>query len=496
MRPLPPTIQEQTMFETTQALVDALQQGKLSATELLAQTIARIERVDAELNAVVVRDFDRAREQAAAADAALQRGERRPLLGIPMTVKEAVHVAGLPTTWGIPGTERLPVRDDAVAVQRLKAAGAVIVGKTNVPLQLADWQSYNAIYGTTRNPWDLERTPGGSSGGAAAALASGCVSLELGTDIGGSLRVPAHFCGVFAHKPTHGLVPMRGVAPPGAPVLPTGPQVDLAVVGPMARSAEDLMLALDVLAGPDEVPATAYRLALPAPRHERLKDFRVLVLDAHPLQPTSSEVRDTLQRFTAQLAASGCRVAKSSTLLPDLTRVATLYTQLLMSFMGADMPDEAYRGLQSTASRLAPNDTGPEALQQRSLVLSHRDWIRADRQRAAIASEWRKLFREFDAVVTPVSATTAFAHDHAPMEQRHLRVDGVDMPYAQQALWISLASLTGLPATAMPIGLGASGLPVGVQVIGPHLEDRTPLAFARLAEREFGGFVAPPRYVD
>jgi amidase len=277
-------------------------------------------------------------------------------------------------------------------------------------------------------------------------------------------------------------------------VLPTGPQVDLAVVGPMARSAADLMLALDVLAGPDEVPATAYRLALPAPRHDSLRDFRVLVLDAHPLLPTSSEVRDALQRFSGQLARSGCTLATSSTLLPDLTRVATLYMQLLMSFVGADMPDEAYRGVQAAAAQFAPDDQRPEAQQQRSLVLSHRDWIRADRQRAAIANQWRALFREFDVVVTPVCATTAFAHDHAPMAQRHLRVDGVDMPYAQQALWISLASLTGLPATAMPIGLGASGLPVGVQVIGPHLEDRTPLAFAQLAEREHGGFVPPPRY--
>src|SRR5207248_2696052 len=226
--------------------------------ELLEQSIERIEAHDRSINAVVVRDFDHARQDAAAADAALARGERRPLLGIPMTVKEAIDVAGLPTTWGIPGTEKLPVGEDAVVIRRLRAAGAVILGKTNVPLQLADWQTYNAIYGVTRNPWDLHRTPGGSSGGSAAALAAGYVPLELGTDIGGSLRVPAHCCGVYAHKPTHALVPMRGVAPPGVPRLPTGRPVDFAVVGPMARSAGDLSLALDVLAGPDDVQATAY----------------------------------------------------------------------------------------------------------------------------------------------------------------------------------------------------------------------------------------------
>jgi len=191
----------------------------------------------------VVRDFERARAAAIEADRALARGERGPLLGVPMTVKECANVAGLPTTWGIPGTERIPVTEDAVAVTRLKSAGAVVLGKTNVPLMLADMQSYNAIYGTTNNPWDLARTPGGSSGGAAAALAAGYVPLELGTDIGGSLRIPAHFCGVFAHKPTHGIVPLRGIVPPGTPSLSVPVRQDMAVAGPMARSAGDLALA-------------------------------------------------------------------------------------------------------------------------------------------------------------------------------------------------------------------------------------------------------------
>jgi len=482
------------MFKTTRQLVTALQDRQVSAAELLEQSITRIEALDGEINAVVVRDFDRARQAAASADAALARGERRPLLGIPMTVKEAINVAGLPTTWGIPGTGAIEVREDAVVVQRLKASGAVILGKTNVPLQLADWQTYNAIHGVTRNPWDLGRTPGGSSGGSAAALAAGYVPLELGTDIGGSLRVPAHCCGVFAHKPTYGLVPMRGIAPPGVPALPHAATVDFAVVGPMARSAEDLALALDVLAGPDEVQATAYRLELPPARHEKLSEFRVLVIDTHPLVPTSQEVRAALHRCADQLAHAGCRLSSSSPLLPDLGSMATTFTALLMSFFGADLPAAAYRDLQGAAAQLAPDDRSPSAARLRGLVMSHREWIHADRIRAGIANQWRQLFRDWDLVLCPAWPTPAFAHDHSEISGRRLQVDGVETGYAEHSLWITLATLTGLPATAMPVGLGESGLPIGVQLIGPYLEDRTTLAFAALAEREFGGFIAAPGF--
>jgi amidase len=323
-------------------------------------------------------------------------------------------------------------------------------------------------------------------------VAAGIVPLELGTDMAGSLRVPAHCCGVFAHKPTHGLVPMRGIAPPGVQALPTGRGVDFAVVGPLARSAADLSLALDVLAGPDVLQATAYRLALPPPRHDRLRDFRVLLLDEHPIAPTSHEVRAALLRFAEALARSGCTLASTSPLLPDLRQVASTFTTLLMSFVGADLPEAEYRQIQLAAARLAPDDRGTDALEQRGLVLSHRDWIHADRLRAVIASQWQALFREFDLVVCPVWSTPAFKHDHREMSRRRARVDGVEVGYSEQSSWITLASIAGLPATALPIGLGESGLPIGVQAIGPVLEDRTPLHFAELAERDAGGFIAPP----
>jgi amidase len=479
-------------FPTTAALVEDLRSRRISAAEALEQAIGRIETRDGDVNAVVVRDFERARAAAAAADAALARGEQRPLLGVPMTVKESFNVAGLPTTWGAPGTHATPPRQDAAAVARLKASGAVIIGKTNVATYLGDWQSVNVVYGRTRNPWDLGRTPGGSSGGAAAALAAGFVSLELGSDLFGSLRVPAHCCGVFTHKPTHGLIPARGHAPPGTPELSIGFDPDLGVVGPLARCAGDLMLALDVLAGPDDAQAIGLRLALPPARHTRLADFRVLVLEQHPLLPLSGEVAAAIQRFAADLRNAGATVADTSPLLPDLTQVAETFDWLLRAFLGANFPDAAYASRRDQAARLPAEDKSRGAMRQRALVSSHRDWIRAHRTRIAISDRWRQLFREWDVVVCPVLPTTAFPHDDAEIDQRTIDIDGKRIPYELQAVWSGPASTSGLPATVMPIG--SDGLPVGVQIIGPYLEDRTTLAFAQLAEREFGGFRAPPGF--
>ena len=280
-------------FRSIAELTQALRSRSLSASELLERVIARIEALDQRLNAVVVRDFDRARATAKAADAALARGDQRPLLGIPVTLKEPFNVAGLPTTWGFPEFRDFVPAEDALIVSRLKEAGAVIVGKTNIPVGLRDFQSYNDIYGTTNNPWDVSRSPGGSSGGSAASLAAGFETLSVGSDIGGSVRVPAHFCGIYAHKPTFGLVPLRGYSLPPAPAVPGSG--DLGVAGPLARHASDLAVALDVIAGPDEArEGIGYRLALPSPRHDDLKDFRVLVIDTHPLMPTSDAVRTTI----------------------------------------------------------------------------------------------------------------------------------------------------------------------------------------------------------
>ena len=329
------------------ALLSALYARKISASELLEHTIARIEALDGPINAIIVRDFDRAREAARAADAALGRGERRPLLGIPVTLKEPFNVAGLPTTWGFPQFRDFQPAEDALVVSRLKAAGAIIIGKTNIPIGLRDFQSYNEIYGATNNPWDLGRSPGGSSGGCGAALAAGFGPLSIGSDIGGSIRVPAHFCGVFGHKPSLGLVPLRGYSLP--PARPVPGQGDLAVVGPMARTASDLALSLDVIAGPDETrDGIGYRLALPAPRHDQLKDFRILVIDTHPLMPTGDAVRSAIGRLADRLGKSGARVARSSASLPDLAELrAALHEAVERSEKSAPDAGRSRRGARS-----------------------------------------------------------------------------------------------------------------------------------------------------
>jgi len=483
-----------TDYQSAKELLALLRAKRVSAVELTDRAIARIEAYDGKLNAVVVRDFERARASAIEADKALARGEGGPLLGLPMTIKECADIAGLPTTWGIPGTEKIPVREDAVAVGRLKAAGAVVLGKTNVPLMLADLQSYNAIYGTTNNPWDPSRTPGGSSGGAAAALAAGYVALELGTDIGGSLRIPAHFCGVFAHKPTFGIVPTRGIAPPGTPPLSVPIEVPLAVAGPMARSAADLALALEIVAGPDGADALGYNLKLPPPRHAALADFRVLVIDKHPLLPTAANISAALDAMADRLAKHGVTVARTSPLLPDLARVGRTFVQMLSAIFAADYPDDTYAGLQSRAAALPANADTIPAVRLRSSVMSYREWVKTDRIRIGITNRWQQLFREWDVVLCPVTPTPAFAHDHGEMAGRHALVDGTEIPYGGQVMWNGNATLAGLPSTAMPIGLSNEGLPIGMQILGPSMEDRTTIAFAELVEREFGGFVVPPAF--
>ncbi|MEU8681522.1 amidase [Streptomyces sp. NPDC048611] len=478
-------------FQTAEELAAALRAGDVTSAELTDEAIARIERDDKAVNAICVPDFDRARAAARGADQARARGEDRPLLGIPVTVKESYDIAGLPTSWGMPQhRDHLPA-EDAVQVSRLKAAGAVVLGKTNVPLGLQDIQSFNEIYGTTNNPWDHARTSGGSSGGSAAALASGFGALSLGSDLAGSLRTPAHFCGVYAHKPTLGLAATRGMVAPPAPPLPV--DLDLAVVGPMARTARDLELLLDVMAGPDPLTlGTAYEVTLPPARHERLADFRVLVLDEHPLIPTGAAVRAGVNRVAEALADGGARVARHTPLLPDLTEAGTLYTQLLFSGSVARFPLDSYEQLRTRAAGLSADDQSLDAARLRAMVFSHRDWMAADNRRELHRHGWRRLFAEFDAVVCPITPTPAFPHDHNPdLLARRIDIDGVEYPYFDQLVWAGLATMPGLPATAVPAGRSPEGLPVGVQLIGPMFEDRTPLRLADLLEQKIGGFQAP-----
>jgi amidase len=481
---------EELAYHTAEDLVKAIASRQVSSRELVDNAISRIEALDPKINAVIVRDFERARATADAADAALAKGESRALLGVPMTVKEHYAVTGLPTTRGDAKYKDWKAEVDALAVQRLKLAGAVILGKTNVPLNLSDWQSFNEVYGTTNNPWDLSRTPGGSSGGSAAALAAGFVPLELGSDIGGSLRAPAHFCGVFSHKPTLDLVPQRGSGPPQIPAVPV--RGDLSVYGPMARSAADLALELEVLAGPDELmEGVGYKLALPPQRHDNLADFRVLVIDMHPLCPTADSIKSALNGLADRLAKLGCRVLRESPNVPDLARTTRTYAELLAAIYSLDLsPDDRAR-IDAAAKTLSPEDQSLAAYRLRGISANHAEWIRASRVRAALRGQWFNLFREVDIVLCPPMPSVAFPHDHTPQGRRQLDIGGTKIPYNDQMAWSGIATLNGLPATTMPNGRSENGLPIGVQIIGGYLEDRSTIAFAGLIERQFGGFTPP-----
>lgn len=486
----------QWSFETAVEASAALAAKKVSAVELAEDAIGRIERHDGRINAICVRDFDRALAAARAADAELARGVMKPLLGIPLTVKESYNIAGLPTTWGNPAQKDFVPPEDALSIARVKDAGGVILGKTNVPLGLGDWQSYNDIYGTTNNPFDLGRTPGGSSGGSSAALAAGYGPLSLGSDIGGSLRVPAFHCGVYAHKPTFALVPGRGHTPP--PFQPLPVDRDLAVIGPMARSAADLSLLLDVIAGPDPLEAgKGYRLALPPARHDALKEFRVLVVDTDPVMPTDEVVRGAIHRLAAGLEKTGVKVDRTSPLLPDFADTSRLYMRMLMSFLAASFPPDVYAGARTAAAALPLDDLSLAAERLRGIAQSHRDWLMDDVARARLRAQWRGLFRSYDAVICPIMPTPAYPHDHSDdQEKRKIRIDGRDHVYPDMLSWPGIATLPGLPSTAIPTELSPDGLPVGVQIVGAWLEDRTVLKLAELIEREFGGFVPPPIFDD
>ena len=484
----------QWTYASAAELAEALGAGKVSAVELARDAIDRIESADAPINAMCVKTYEAALAEAAEADARLARGERGPLLGVPMTIKESFNLAGTPTTWGFPNARDYRPPEDALVVSRVKAAGAVVLGKTNVPVALGDWQSYNDIYGVTNNPYDLERTPGGSSGGSAAALAAGFGALSLGSDIGGSLRVPAHLCGIFAHKPTHNLVPPRGHTPPFLAALPGS--IDLAVVGPMTRTADDLIALFDAIAGPDELEdGVGYRLALPAARATTLAGTRVLVLTQHPISPTDEPVAAALETLADGLQRAGARVSRESALLPDFEASARIYMRMLLANIAARMPEESFAEAAAEAQGVDPENTSLAAERLRGVTLSFRALAADYGRRARLRAGWRAFFREHDALICPITPTAAFRHDREPdQERRRLIVNTAAWPYVDQLIWPGVATLPGLPATAVPAGRTSEGLPIGVQIVGPWLEDRTTLELARLIEREFGGFVPPPAF--
>jgi amidase len=462
----------------------ALETGRISAVELLDATLARHDAVNPALNAVVTTSLDLARRRAKAIDAQRAAGEHMGVLaGLPMTIKDTFDVEAMPASSGVKALlSRHP--HDAATVARARAEGAVIWGKTNVPVMAGDWQSYNGLYGTTNNPWDLERTCGGSSGGAAAALASGMTTLEIGSDIGGSLRVPAAFCGVFSHKPTWGLISQRGHVPPRPG---TAAERDLNVVGPMARSARDLRLLLSALEnGP---------LAAKAPPAE-LNGLKIGLWLEEPGFPLDPEVRTVIEAFAQKLGGLGCAVELVRPV--DGPALLEAYRQLLSPLIAQDLPDPARRGMERVRglARFAGRfGAGARAWagQVLSYTATHAEWLAANEVRARAGLHLRGVFERHDVLIAPIAPVTAFPHDHAPFGKRRLRLSGGSLiPYGAMLNWISLATACGLPATAFPAGPAASGRPVGVQIVGPRGGDAKTLDVAQAIEDALGGFIPPP----
>jgi amidase len=482
-------------FATATQMLAALGAGQVSAVELLELHRRRIERHNPSLNAIVEPDFERARHDAEAADARRARGESAPLLGLPMTLKESYNVRGLRTTCGMPFWKDFRSEHDAPVTTRVKAAGAAVMAKTNVPQMLADWQSANPIYGRTNNPWDLARTPGGSTGGGSAALAAGLTPLEFGSDIGGSIRVPAAFCGVYGHRPSETAMPRSGQFP--FPPMPNAAVV-MGVQGPMARSAEDLELALDVAAGADTGEDVAWRLALPPSRWQRLGDFRVAVLPWLDWVPVDAEIGAAVEALASRLGRLGCQVKTvQPDTLGDHRAHYALYLTLLTAVTSARITAEQRR---ARAEVLRTREDDWSRAQRVGIESAAPDYIAWIGQREVHRAGWRAFFREWDVLLAPAFFTPAYPHRNKPWPETAASIaatfDVNGRPVLEELglFYPAVATLAGQPATAFPVGLTRGGLPVGLQAIGPYLEDRTPLRFAALVAQELGGFTRPPGY--
>ncbi len=476
-------------FASARAMLDALESRQVSATELLEQHLLRIARYNPTLNAIVIPNEEQARNQAARADAAYERGnELGPLHGLPLTIKDCIEVAGLRATAGVVELADHISTEHAPVARRVLDAGAVLLGKTNVPPYAGDWQANNPVFGRTKNPWDVSRTPGGSTGGGAAALAAGLTPLEFGSDIGGSIRVPAAFCGLYGHRPSDTAVPRSGHIP-GSP-LPN-PATLMGVQGPLARSAGDLALAMDVIAGPVVGEDVAWRLELPAARHAKLADYRVAILPRADWLPVDDEIVAALDDLASRLSGLGATVAEAQPEGFDLREHDKVYDALLNLYIFADIPDEERAKI---AEDMRRSENWLDQAGLLGLTASAPQFLRLLNQRERQRARFRAFFREWDVLLAPVTITPAFEHLDQPWEERVLTINGQPVRYSWLHIYPGVATLIGHPATAFPYGRTKGGLPIGLQAIGPYLEDRTPIAFAGLLEQAFGGFTPPPAF--
>lgn len=482
-------------FATLTDIRLALRERTLSAVDLVEATIARIDAYDVPINSVVVRCFDQAKALAAESDIRLSQNKARPLEGVPVTIKEGINVIGLHTTVGDPEYRNFVSAHDAPTVRRLREAGAIVIGKTNVPAEMADWQAANPVYGRTCNPWDLSRTCGGSSGGG-AAVAAGFGALDIGSDIGGSIRVPAAFCGVYGLRPSETLVPRSGQYP--IPPTPNWGAV-LGAQGPIARSAEDIEAALSVIAGPDVGEDRAWRVELPAPRCTSLKGARIAILEGPNYAPVDSELMHARDRTVQALIRAGAKVAVAQPHgFGDWREHYSLYLRLL-HYMMSPRWDSVKRSI--AVKQLREDDDEFAGAQIEGLLCTGSQLFMWHLARERIRAAWRTFFQDWDAMLAPAFHTSAY--EHVDFEgpalglgatHRRVNINGKNVPYTRGLFYPHVSTLAGQPALAVPAGLSQQGLPLSLQLIGPYLEDLTITKLAALIANEIGGFVRPPRF--
>ncbi|MFI1358143.1 amidase family protein [Streptomyces sp. NPDC020898] len=449
------------------AQLNALQQGAISSRDLLDLHLERIQA--STLNAVITLDIEAARRAADASDTRRTRGEPVGLLdGLPLTIKDSFETAHLRTTCGTEDLRHHIPEQDADAVARLRHAGAVIMGKTNVPAYCQDLHTDNTLFGTTHNPHDTTRTPGGSSGGAAAAIAAALTPLELGSDLAGSLRLPAHYCGTYALRPTQGLVPARGHIPRPPGWLTTS---DMLTPGPLARHPRDLALMLMALTTPTAEEHTPWRLSLSEPR-PHLGDSRIAVWHNDPECPVDDATAATLEHVTRHLAAGGAHITATRGPVA-FTEASQLFEQLLHANTSLAGSDDAFTADLTSARQLCEDDISPRATALRYRTQPHRNWLIAREERARQRAAWTAFFEHHEVLLTPAAPTPAI-----PNGSRTLQINGHERSFFDQTGWANLISHIGLPAVIVPVGLNDQGLPIAVQLIGAPYADRTLLALA------------------
>ena len=461
---------------------------EVSSVELLDHFEERNSSLHSQINAVVTLDVERARASAVVSDNRRANGEAVGVIeGLPMTIKDAIAVEGIRSTGGaVELADHVP-EQDAEVVSKIKTAGGIVFGKTNLPRWSGDIQAYNDIFGATNNPWDLGCGPGGSSGGASAAVAVGLTPWEIGTDIGGSIRLPAHFAGVCGHIPSFGIVPQVGYSDHVSYGLT---DADVNVFGPLARTVGDLELLFDVVNGPRRDTENGWRLDLPLARGGA-KELRVASWLDDPDCPVSEDVSVVLEAAVSAIEADGVAVDRSAR--PDIAfnDVRRVGQPLISAATSPGRTEEELEALQEIIS----DPSADETLRMRAAAstMTHRDWLLLTEKRDRNRQLWSDFFTGFDVLLAPVAFVSAFEHQHeGTLYTRTLTVDGRVRPYSDLIVWTSQFGYVYLPSTVVPVGLTSGGVPVGIQVVGPYLGDRTTLGFARYLESLLGGYRVPP----